>query len=38
LRAGLVERQEEYRWNSIGYHVQTKNADDFLSLDIPVKE
>ena len=23
VRAGIVERPEEYRWNSIGYHVQT---------------
>ena len=38
LRASLVERQEEFRWNSIGFHVQTKNVDDFLSLDIPVEE
>ena len=33
LRAGLVERPEQYRWNSFGYHVQTGNKDDFLSLD-----
>jgi REP element-mobilizing transposase RayT len=26
LRAGLVKRPEEYRWNSIGYHVQTKKT------------
>ncbi len=38
LRAGLVERPEEYRWNSLGYHVQTGNKDDLLSLDFgPVK-
>ena len=23
LRAGLVERPEDYRWNSLGYHMQT---------------
>ena len=33
LRAGLVKRPEDYRWNSLGYHVQTDNKDDFLSLD-----
>ena len=33
LRAGLVERPEQYRWNSLGYHIQTGNADKFLSLD-----
>jgi hypothetical protein len=31
IRAGLVKRQEEYRWNSIGYHAQTNNRDNFLS-------
>jgi len=25
LRAGLVERPEQYRWNSLGYHIQTNN-------------
>jgi len=38
LRAGLVERPEEYRWNSLGYHVQTNNQDDFLSTDFGLKE
>ena len=38
LRAGLVKRPEEYRWNSIGYHVQTDNRDDFLSLDFGLSE
>ena len=33
LRAGLVKRPEEYRWNSLGYHVQTNNQDSFLSND-----
>ncbi len=33
LRAALVERPEEYRWNSLGYHIQTGNEDNFLSLD-----
>ena len=33
LRAGLVERPEDYRWNSLGYHIQTGNKDKFLSLD-----
>jgi len=27
LRAGLVERPEEYRWNSLGYHIQTENKE-----------
>jgi len=38
LRAGIVSRPEEYRWNSIGYHIQTGNKDDFLSLDFGLKE
>jgi REP element-mobilizing transposase RayT len=33
VRAGIVERPEDYRWNSLGYHVQTGNLDGFLSLD-----
>ena len=38
VRAGIVEKPEEYRWNSIGYHVQTNNKDGFLSLDFGLKE
>ncbi len=38
VRAGLVEQPEEYRWNSLGYHVQTKNKDEFLSLDFGLVE
>jgi putative transposase len=38
LRAGLVERPEQYRWNSLGYHIQTNNQDDFLSTDFGLKE
>jgi REP element-mobilizing transposase RayT len=38
LRAGLVERPEQYRWNLIGYHVQTNNRDNFLSTDFGLKE
>jgi len=38
LRAGIVERPENYRWNSLGYHIQTNNKDDFLSLDFGLKE
>jgi hypothetical protein len=33
LRAGLIERPEQYRWNSLGYHAQTDNQDDFPSTD-----
>jgi hypothetical protein len=38
LRAGIVSRPEDYRWNSLGYHVQTGNKDNFLSLDFGLKE
>jgi REP element-mobilizing transposase RayT len=38
LRAGIVSRPEDYRWNSIGYHVQTNNRDNFLSTDFGLKE
>jgi hypothetical protein len=38
LRAGLVERPEQYRWNSLGYHIQAGNKDDFLSLDFGLIE
>ena len=38
LRAGLVERPEDYRWNSLGYHIQTGNKDGFLSLDLGLLE
>jgi len=38
LRAGIVSRPEEYRWNSLGYHVQTRNRENFLSTDFGLKE
>jgi REP element-mobilizing transposase RayT len=38
LRAGLVDRPEQYRWNSLGYHIQTGNKDNFLSLDFGLNE
>ena len=38
LRAGIVDRPEDYRWNSLGYHVQTNNPDNFLSTDFGLKE
>ena len=33
-----MERPEEYRWSSLGYHVQTGNKGRFLSLDFGLKE
>jgi REP element-mobilizing transposase RayT len=38
VRAGLVSRPEDYRWNSIGYHIQSDNKGDFLSLDFGLRE
>jgi putative transposase len=38
LRAGIVNRPEDYRWNSLGYHVQANNRDEFLSTDFGLKE
>ena len=38
VRAGIVEKPEEYRWSSIGYHIQRKNEGGFLSLDFGLKE
>ncbi|MGD8264381.1 MAG: hypothetical protein PVG70_18030 [Desulfobacterales bacterium] len=38
LRAGIVDRPENYRWNSLGYHLQTENKDQFLSTDFGLEE
>ncbi len=38
VRAGIVERPEDYRWCSLGYHIQTGNNNNFLSLDFGLKE
>jgi len=38
LRAAIVDRPEDYRWNSLGYHLQTNNRDNFLSTDFGLKE
>jgi hypothetical protein len=34
VRANIVKRPEDYRWSSLGYHVQTNNQAAFLSLDL----
>ena len=33
-----MERPEKYRWNSLGYHIQTGKKDDFLTLDFGLIE
>jgi len=38
IRAGIVEKPEEYRWCSLGYHAQTDNRDRFLSTDFGLTE
>jgi hypothetical protein len=38
VRAGIVVKPEEYRWSSLGYHVQTRNKEGFLSLDFGLAE
>jgi putative transposase len=38
IRANITERPEDYRWNSLGYHIQSGNKDNFLSLDFGLKE
>jgi REP element-mobilizing transposase RayT len=38
VRAGIVKRPEEYRWSSLGYHIQSGNTDDLLSVDFGMRE
>ena len=38
IRAGLVKKPEDYRWCSLGYHMQTGNRDELLSVDFGLKE
>jgi len=38
IRAGIMEKPEEYRWSSLGYHVQSGNKDRFVSLDFGLRE
>jgi len=38
LRAGLVNRPEDYRRSSIDYHLQTENKDKFRPTDFGLKE
>ena len=37
VRAGIVQRPEDYRWCSLAYHLQTGNAGGFLSLDFGLR-
>jgi len=38
VRAGIVKRPDDYRWNSLGYHLQTGNRNGFLSLDFGLQD
>ena len=38
VRAGIVDKPEDYRWNSLGYHIQAHNEDGFLSTDFGLKQ
>jgi len=38
VRAQIVEKPEQYRWSSIGYHVQRDNEGGLLSLDFGLAE
>jgi putative transposase len=38
VRAGIVERPEDYRWCSLAYHIQTNNKDNLISFDFGLKE
>ncbi|GAB6163102.1 hypothetical protein JCM12298_22620 [Desulfothermus naphthae] len=38
VRAGIVKRPEEYRWCSLGYHIQFGNKDNLVSVDFGMKE
>ena len=38
VRAGIVRLPEDYRWSSLGYHLQTNNRGGFLSLDFGLIE
>ncbi len=37
VRAGIVKKPEDYRWNSLGYHIQSNNKGRFLSTDFGLK-
>ena len=38
IRAGVVKRPEDYKWSSLGYHIQTGNKGGLLSVDFGMKE
>jgi len=38
VRAGLVQRPEDYHWNTLGYLVQSGNRDGLVNLDLGMHE
>jgi putative transposase len=38
VRAGICQKPEQYRWCSLGYHVQTGNKNGILSLDFGLRD
>ena len=38
VRANIVERPEDYRWSSIGYHIQSGNEGGLLNTDYGIPE
>ncbi|TVQ96262.1 MAG: hypothetical protein EA399_16185 [Desulfovibrionales bacterium] len=38
VRAGIVDKPENYRWSGLGYLVQTGNRHGLLGLDLGLKE
>jgi REP element-mobilizing transposase RayT len=38
IRAGLVDRPEDYRWSSLGYRFRSSRKDEFLSWNLGLKE
>jgi hypothetical protein len=38
IRAGLVDRPEEYHWSSLGYRFRSSRKDGFLSWNMGLKE
>ncbi len=38
IRAGLVDKPEDYRWSTLGYLMQRGNKDNLVSLDLGLRE
>ncbi|MFT8171057.1 transposase, partial [Salmonella enterica] len=38
IRAGIVDKPKEYKWCSLGYHIQAGNKEDLLSVDFGLRD